>query len=151
MTDFEFCKYQGWDSTPRQHIATQCYLSHNSPITIIQSYIITNQQIGLWSYIQNKWKIFLFFIIPWQCTYQEYLETKAKKDLQDFWDKVRAYFSHENIFTIFLFKHTHTKTTQKRPASLKAEKKEVLAQSCMFTLFVLPLNKTELSITALEI
>lgn len=40
---------------------------------------------------------------------------------------------------------------QKWPASLKVEKKEALAQSYTFTFLILPLNKTELSITALKV
>lgn len=65
--------------------------------------------------------------------------------------KVGLIFLLKKMSLQYFYLNTHTKIIQKRPMSLKDEKKEVLAQSCMFTLLVLPLNKTELSITALKV
>jgi len=83
----------------------------------------------------------------YQETSSQESEKKSSPRLQR--ERQDSFFLWKCFFNIFTYTHTHSKTMQEWPASLKAEKEEALAQSSMFTL--LSLNKTELSITALKV
>lgn len=95
---------------------------------------------------------FIFFKIPLgNALSGNALSKKWRKSSQDFWGKRGTRFSPENVSSTFSLIHTHTKTMQKWPDSLKTEKKEALAQSYTFALLILPLNKTDSSITAWKV
>lgn len=99
-----------------------------------------------WPYIQRNEKCLGFFLLSLGNEHtRKCLIKKVKKELSVTSERKAGLIFLMKMFLLYFHLNTHTLEL------CRSKKKEALAQSYMFTLLILPLNKTELSITALKV